>query len=483
PVYAHYRVTEWLIKDKDDETQTKEFQELHTKYAPRMLDLALSLRGLYIKLGQVGTTRADVLPKTYRDCFQTLLDKVPSMEGSEVRAIVEKSLGKKIEDVFEYFDDEALGAASIGQAHVARLKDGREVVVKVQYPDAKHLFETDFDTARDFCELAQPEHLPIFNEMKAQFMTEFDFEREAWALDVVGKNIMPYFPDVIIPRPIPELSTDLVVVMEKVEGKKLVDAVLEHYEKVAESMGMSTKQLQTLSETSHDQTKSAVANASKMKIVKGYIKSIYDQNMKWYLVWSWNHSPLGWVKGKYEYPKLLPKFNPAAIFETVIKVHGREILIDGVFNGDPHPGNILLNLTPKGHKIGLIDYGQVKVLTREQRLQIAKIIIALAKDDKEAVIQQLYSMGFQTEKMDPEVAYKNAVILFDRDDKVTTEGYNIQQYLEVLAKRDKVVRSPDFAFMAGRVSVLMRGLGTLLNPDRPVKIAKIWVPYAEQALK
>lgn len=216
PVYAHYRVTEWLIKDKDDETQTKEFQELHTKYAPRMLDLALSLRGLYIKLGQVGTTRADVLPKTYRDCFQTLLDKVPSMEGSEVRAIVEKSLGKKIEDVFEYFDDEALGAASIGQAHVARLKDGREVVVKVQYPDAKHLFETDFDTARDFCELAQPEHLPIFNEMKAQFMTEFDFEREAWALDVVGKNIMPYFPDVIIPRPIPELSTDLVVVMEKV---------------------------------------------------------------------------------------------------------------------------------------------------------------------------------------------------------------------------------------------------------------------------
>jgi len=144
------------------------------------LDLSLRLRGFYVKLGQVGCTRSDFVPIQYREVLQYLFDKVPPLPGPEVRKIIEDSLGKKIDDIFSEFNDVALGAASIAQVHRAVLHDGTVVAVKVQYPDAFELFKQDFITTRQFASIAQPEFLPILDELIKQILQEFDFTREAW---------------------------------------------------------------------------------------------------------------------------------------------------------------------------------------------------------------------------------------------------------------------------------------------------------------
>ena len=134
-------------------------------------DLISSLRGLYVKLGQIGATRADFVPERYIEEFSRLQDGVPPEDFSVIRGIIESELKCPIEDVFEWVDPKPLGAASIGQAHAARLKNGDDVVVKVQYPHVKHHFALDFATVRSFARFAQPEFNEIWDEMEQQFMT------------------------------------------------------------------------------------------------------------------------------------------------------------------------------------------------------------------------------------------------------------------------------------------------------------------------
>jgi aarF domain-containing kinase len=85
------------------------------------------------------------------------------------------------------------------------------------------------------------------------------------------------------------------------------------------------------------------------------------------------------------------------------------LLLQGVFNGDPHPGNILLLGVEDGKpQLGLIDYGQVKTLTKEERLLFCRLIVALADDDKEKIIEALTEAGYRSEKMDPDIMYTYA---------------------------------------------------------------------------
>ncbi|KAJ1476292.1 ABC1 family-domain-containing protein, partial [Baffinella frigidus] len=131
---------------------------------------------------------------------------VPAEKGELfARTQVERELGRPISEVFENFEDEPLGSASIGQCHSARLLDGREVVIKdeplgsasigqchsarlldgrevvikVMRPDAERLFRGDLDTLEAFCKLAQPQIVPVFDEFRATFPFEFNYTREA----------------------------------------------------------------------------------------------------------------------------------------------------------------------------------------------------------------------------------------------------------------------------------------------------------------
>jgi aarF domain-containing kinase len=116
PIYLHYRLTDLRYSKAAADERQERLQELHNKYARRVLDMILDLRGLFIKIGQVGANREDMLPLEYRREFNVLLDQVPAMAFSKVRGIVEQAMGgRPLEEVFSEFEPQALGAASIGK--------------------------------------------------------------------------------------------------------------------------------------------------------------------------------------------------------------------------------------------------------------------------------------------------------------------------------------------------------------------------------
>ena len=138
-------------------------------------------------------------------------------------------------------------------------------------------------------------------------------------------------------------------------------------------------------------------------------------------------------------------------------------------------------------RLALIDYGQVKMLSRAQRLQLARVIVALDRSrdgspqNKRRVAELVGEMGLVTKKNDPEVLYSLAQLFFDRDDPLVTRGLNTHAYIEALADADATVSMCDDFFLVARASLMLRGLGHLLNQHRSV--AALWAPIAERVLR
>ncbi|CEM09973.1 unnamed protein product [Vitrella brassicaformis CCMP3155] len=499
PVYIHYRWTEWLVKDLSEEEQNRRYDALHELHAPRMEGIARHLKGFYIKLGQLGSTRTDFLAEPYLKVCERLQDDCPTEPFERIVDIIENSLGKKVGEVFRHVDHKPLGSASIGQVHKAELLDGTPVVVKVQFPDAERMFRIDIKTAQDFCRLVQPDHLPFLKEVEKQFMTEFDYRREAENLDEIADNVLPVWGrKVVIPRPFKHLCTREVLVMEYVPGTKLADAIKRQYTHIAASRNMTLQELieeQDRIDREREskglerevgpsalqyalwQTQVVLRNAA-----MGVCVAAYNWTVGWVLSAltpsSWGFEGIAKIppaiSGFHEMPINIPQ-----ILDVLMKVHGHELFHDGAFNGDPHPGNILL--TPDG-KLGLIDYGQVKHITREQRLNLAHLVVALAeKNYPQAAKVLTEKVGLKTKNSDERTLALRARMLFDRDDKTVTGGMNAQAFFESLEREDPLVHMPDDYVMAWRLSLLMRGMGWALR--YPISTAEGWYPIAKRLIE
>eukprot|EP00386_Alphamonas_edax_P015999 GDKI01048918.1.p1 GENE.GDKI01048918.1~~GDKI01048918.1.p1 ORF type:complete len:241 (+),score=51.55 GDKI01048918.1:111-725(+) len=171
--------------------------------------------------------------------------------------------------------------------------------------------------------------------------------------------------------------------------------------------------------------------------------------------------------------------NIPKIMKTLVEVHGDELLVDGCFNGDPHPGNILL--LPDG-RIGLIDYGQVKHINEEQRINLALFVVALAEGDQQWAAEILTDrIGLKSKHTDWDTLRRRAVLLFDADTKEMRGGLNVQAYFESLDKKDPVVYMPDDYVMPWRLSIMMRGMGYALR--YPISTSTLWYPTALQVLQ
>lgn len=479
PIYAHYRATEWYIKSMPPHVQDEYYNYLHDKYAPKIYSLTLQLRGFFLKLAQICSTRDELVPPQYMKFLKTLQDKVPEeYNPTTVRSMVESSLGKPINEVFSYFEDRPIGAASIGQVHRAKLLDGRDVVVKLQFPKAEKLFRTDIKTILDFCRLAMPMHVGALREIEKQFMTEFNYVKEAENLELVRSAVIPEWGrQVVIPRPFTELCTKDVLVMEYVPGVKLVDGIKDQYKKLAEQQG---KTLEQLEEEHKAKIKSGHVKSGptsfQIKLYTSYLRAkdlVYNLPRFFYnvLYGNWTHKQLPYLKT--EAPINLPE-----ILDLLLRVHGYEIFSGGAFNGDPHPGNILL--VPDG-RLGLIDYGQVKRMTLEDRIKYAKLIIGLADNDDQRILQAFKDIGVKTKYMKPDILLKTARFWNDRDTVDVTNGLNVQLFMEWLHEQDPVVELPDEFVMASRVSILLRGMGNAFQLQ--LSTAKAWKPYAEALLR
>uniref|UniRef100_A0A7S0GI33 ABC1 atypical kinase-like domain-containing protein n=1 Tax=Proboscia inermis TaxID=420281 RepID=A0A7S0GI33_9STRA len=165
--------------------------------------------------------------------------------------------------------------------------------------------------------------------------------------------------------------------------------------------------------------------------------------------------------------------------DLLIDVHGYQIFHDGVFNADPHPGNIL-DLTDG--RIGLLDYGQAKRLQPCECIALAKVLMALRDGNEDSVADAMRELGFRSKLDRSDILAQTAAFYFDSDEVFEKLGYNNNKaFMEHLQKVDPMIVVPDAAVMVARTSILFRGIGSLLR--QRVKISDRWYPYAKAAIQ
>ena len=182
----------------------------------------------FIKLGQLLSTRADLMPGPYLEALSRLQDHIEPFPYEEVERIVSGELGVRLSKAFDDFDPSPIGAASLSQVHRARMRDGRDVVVKVQRPNIRDLIVGDLEALGEIAHFLD-QHTELgrryeFDNMlvhlRKSLLRELDFTIEANNLRSIGDNLVE-FENIVIPEPIDDFTTTRVLTMEYISGKKI----------------------------------------------------------------------------------------------------------------------------------------------------------------------------------------------------------------------------------------------------------------------
>ncbi len=191
----------------------------------RLVIALTELGPIFVKFGQILSTRRDLLPTDIADALTALQDKVAPYPGSVARAAIEKALEAPIEERFAAFDENPLASASIAQVHAAQLPGGREVVIKVLRPDIRERIGRDIDLLRALGELANRVHpnadkirpLDVVAEIEATLLNELDLQREGANASLLRRNFLDS-DDLYVPEVIWSHTTAGVLTLERVRG-------------------------------------------------------------------------------------------------------------------------------------------------------------------------------------------------------------------------------------------------------------------------
>jgi ubiquinone biosynthesis protein len=202
--------------------------QVHRKNARRVLAAIEDLQGLFIKVGQLISVMANLLPDAFRKELETLQDSVPPRPFAEVEVRLREELGgRSPQEVFAEFDPHPVASASIGQVHVARLRTGEKVAVKIQYPDIESIVATDLRALRRIMSVVSwllPDWgwRAIHAEIQKMVLAELDYRQEAEAMIEIAHNFAGR-TDVLVPRVIGEYSTGRVLTTQWIDGLKVGD--------------------------------------------------------------------------------------------------------------------------------------------------------------------------------------------------------------------------------------------------------------------
>jgi predicted unusual protein kinase regulating ubiquinone biosynthesis (AarF/ABC1/UbiB family) len=182
----------------------------------------------YVKFGQILSTRPDIVPPEYIAALESLQDQVEPFSFAEVETIVQEELGVRLSKAFETFESKPLAAASLGQVHRAALRDGREVVVKVQRPNVREQVRHDMEVFTDIAGTLE-QHSDIARKLnllgaveqaKLTLNNEMDYLQEARNTELLRRNLAQ-FPEIYIPAVIHDMTTSRVLTSELVRGRKV----------------------------------------------------------------------------------------------------------------------------------------------------------------------------------------------------------------------------------------------------------------------
>ncbi len=264
----------------------------------------------YVKVGQIVSSQASVIPPEWEEQLAQLQSDVPPFPGSQVREIIVDQLGAPPEELFASFEPEPFAAASTAQVHRATLHDGTEVVVKVQRPNIRNQMKADVGIMRNgaralssrFQALRAIDLSGMVDEFGSNAIRELDYTGEAYNAFRLTEN-MAGIPGVHIPQVFAQYSTSRVLTMEFIRGVKISNLA------AIDQAGLDRKTLA----------------------------------------------------------------------QNALRAIVKQLLIDGFFHADPHPGNILVNV--QTGDITFIDTGMVGELELSQRLNIIQLIVAVQQRD------------------------------------------------------------------------------------------------------
>lgn len=373
-------------------TAPKEIERLSQ---PERLRLAMvELGPTFIKLGQILSTRPDIIPKEYADEFGKLQDKVPSLPYEEIQAYIRVELGAPADELFSELSPIPLAAASIAQVHRGRLKSGDEVVIKVRRPGIKQVIETDVDILLGLAYLIE-NHIPqadiydpvgVVKEFRRTINREMDFTREGHTIDRFANNFANS-DTVHVPKVHWPLTGEGVLTMEYIDGIKV----------------SNTRKLQE----------------------EGYdLKAIARNGADAFL---------------------------------------KQVLVDGLFHGDPHPGNFFIL---PGNSICMLDYGMVGRLDNEVKYQLVDLLLAILHREVDTVITLLLYSGDIAEDIDNKQLKRDLTELIDNYYEIPLQEINagrlLTEFIEILTVYR--IKFPADLMLLGKALITIEGIGRQLDP-------------------
>ncbi|MER3396103.1 MAG: ABC transporter [Acidimicrobiia bacterium] len=365
----------------------------------------LSLEGVYIKLGQFMSMLTGLLPDQYLDELEKLQDAVPPRPYEAIAARITTELEKPIEAVFEELEEKATASASLGQVHLGRLRDGREVAVKVQYPGIEQVVRTDLAVVRlaaSVIDFFFPElnYRNVYEDLKKTITRELDYLNEGRSAERIAAN----FADndhVEFPLIYWEYTTSKVLCMERKRGIKILD-----------------------------------------------VAAIKEAGIR-----------------------------PIDVIEILVQAYFKQLLVDGFYHADPHPGNFFVKKAADGRPtIVFLDFGAVAEFPKDFKDGMRTVVYGYMLRDDKRVIEGMRQMGFEAAGADEEIFekavrhYMDKLLHFSPQDfsKLDLREFDIRKNLEEmqLSFRElaRTFQVPRNWFYVERTLTLLMGLCARLDP-------------------
>eukprot|EP01065_Artemidia_motanka_P025920 TRINITY_DN30860_c0_g1_i1.p1 TRINITY_DN30860_c0_g1~~TRINITY_DN30860_c0_g1_i1.p1 ORF type:complete len:521 (+),score=170.32 TRINITY_DN30860_c0_g1_i1:60-1622(+) len=476
PIALHYHAFDWWAWSRGwpEEDVNTGFKALHSRYAPRVHRLVLDLRGFFVKVAQMASTRDDLIAPEYLAFCKTLQSQVPCRTtGAEAKLVVAEELGRPLGDVFAVFEEDSIGSATIGQVFKAQLRDGSDVAVKVQHPGSEELFRTDVKLCLNFCKLFMKQHVPFMEEFQRMFDSEFDFRKEAEQLnDICGRlRRSPHRSRVCVPFAYGDLTTARVLTMEYIPGTKLIDGLKEASAREARRLGEDPDAYEHRMKGVPPPARWWIATVTAALRLSDAVRNLPRA------VWNVVVGPL-FPGLRREYVRSPAPINIRAVLDCIGEVHAWQLFDEGFFNADPHPGNVIL--MPDG-RLGLVDFGQVGDLSVPHRKALAALLVALRdRASPEAVASCLEDMGFRFQRRRVDIMQRYGRFHFAKEwtAEDVVMGMNPMAFMDWLHAEDPVEELPKSWVLAMRMLTVLCGFRNAfgLNSNMAEELA----PYAQR---